>query len=494
MNRFLRPFLLLGLAFSMLPTRAQQWESIDNISLPEKERICRSDYEVCIRRQNGQWHPVKVVGALVSNIDKRGEDGDRGINGTDTIGHARTLMGVAMFTHDFTQKGERCITVRVKRRGIPFRDVTIRPTSKHIKPHRVDAQTIEFELDHPTKVSVEFDGDRNHNLFVFADTPLERPVHDDLIYFGPGEHEAGFINMRSGQTVFIDEGAVVYGQIDARGANHIRIMGRGILCGSQAVHDFQQRRSMIYCRGCKDVRVEGVFFRGSPSWTLCFSDCDSVMLDNIKEVCWMRNSDGIDLCNTSNVVIRNSFLRNYDDNISLKNYDVPSGRTTSHVQMLDCTLWADCAHNIVVGPENRPALPMENVSFEKINILEARETAYPWRGAIGVMGSDDGTFRNILFRDIRLDHIRGGQPFAVEFCRYKTIGQEVKNVRLENISVDGDTVGMPRSTVKGLDEAHCIEGFQLRDLRINGKKVKQKEMGRHIEVNEFIRPHIFLKP
>ena len=248
---------------------------------------------------------------------------------------------------------------------------------------------------------------------------------------------------------------------------------------------------MIYCSRCRDVRVEGVLFRGSPSWTLCFSDCDSVLLDNIKEICWMRNSDGIDLCNSTNVTIRNAFLRNYDDNISLKNYDVPSGRSTSHVKMLDCTLWADCAHNIVVGPENRPALPMENVSFENIDVLEARETAYPWRGAIGVMGSDDGTFRNILFRNIRIDNVRGGQPFAVEFCRYKSMGQKVENVLLERISIEGDTLGMPRSTVKGLNEAHCIEGFQLRDLRINGKKVKQKEMERHIETNEFVRPHIF---
>ena len=151
--------------------------------------------------------------------------------------------------------------------------------------------------------------------------------------------------------------------------------------------------------------------------------------------------------------------------------------------------------NNVVPTDYRAKLsPACNVSFENIDILEARETAYPWRGAFGVMGSDEGTFRNILFRNIRIDHVRGGQPFAVEFCRYRTMGQKVENVLLEHISIEGDTLGMPRSTVKGLDEAHCIEGFQLRDLRINGKKLKQKEMERHIETNEFIRPHIFLNP
>lgn len=488
MAKMLKIVLPLWLVLGMLPLRAQQWQSVDDASLSERERVHLSDYEVSIRTRDGLCQQVKVAGALVSNIEKRGEDGDRGINGTDTAGHARSLMGVAMFTHDFSQKGGRYVMVRVKRQGPAFRDVAIRPTARHIKPKRVDAQTIEFKLERPEKVSVEFDGDRDHNLFVFADIPLERPDSEDLIYFGPGEHKAGFINMHSGQTVFIDEGAVVYGQIDARGADHIRIMGRGILCGSGAVHDFQRRRSMIYCRGCRDVRVEGVLFRGSPSWTLCFSDCDSVLLDNIKEICWMRNSDGIDLCNTSNVVIRNSFLRNYDDNISLKNYEVQSGRSTSNILMTDCTLWADCAHNIVVGPENWPTLPMQNVSFENIDVLEARETAYPWRGAIGVMGSDEGTFRNVLFRNVRIDNVRGGQPFAVEFCRYRSMGRQVGNVRLENISIEGDTLGMPRSTVKGLDGEHRIEGFQLRNLRINGKKVKPREMERYVETNEFVSP------
>ena len=238
MAKMLKIVLPLWLVLGMLPLRAQQWQSVDDASLSERERVHLSDYEVSIRTRDGHWQQVKVAGALVSNIDKRGEDGDRGINGTDTAGHARTLMGVAMLTHDFAQKGDRGVRVRVKRQGVPFSEVTIRPTAKRIKPRRIDGQTVEFSLDHPTKVSVEFDGDRDHNLFVFADTPLERPAQDDLIYFGPGEHEAGFINMHSGQTVFIDEGAVVYGQIDARGADHIRILGRGILCGSQAVHDF----------------------------------------------------------------------------------------------------------------------------------------------------------------------------------------------------------------------------------------------------------------
>ena len=40
---------------------------------------------------------------------------------------------------------------------------------------------------------------------------------------------AGLIELKSGQTLYVDEGAVVYGMIYAQDARDIKIMGRGIL-------------------------------------------------------------------------------------------------------------------------------------------------------------------------------------------------------------------------------------------------------------------------
>ena len=45
------------------------------------------------------------------------------------------------------------------------------------------------------------------------------------------------------------------------------------------IHDFTRRKSLIYMRGCRDIEVEGIFFRGSPSWTLGFADCDQLRID-----------------------------------------------------------------------------------------------------------------------------------------------------------------------------------------------------------------------
>ena len=48
-----------------------------------------------------------------------------------------------------------------------------------------------FRLDRPEYLSVEFDGDRLHNLHLFAN-PVETETYtesnDSVLYFGPGVH------------------------------------------------------------------------------------------------------------------------------------------------------------------------------------------------------------------------------------------------------------------------------------------------------------------
>lgn len=77
---------------------------------------------------DGATRRIEVHGALVSDIALREA------NNADTTGAARTLMGFAMFTDDFSSP----VTVRVKRRGRPFDSVEVRrrPTPYHAAAYR----------------------------------------------------------------------------------------------------------------------------------------------------------------------------------------------------------------------------------------------------------------------------------------------------------------------------------------------------------------------
>ena len=438
------PFLgiLLVTCFFSSPARSQEvWKSVDDTLQSRSERIQRTDYKVSIR-QRRHWHEKKVYGALVSNIQRRPT------NEEDTTGVVRTLMGFCPFTDAFRHP----LKVRIQRQGAPFHTVEVRPTEYKIPCRRIDDTTVEIELQTPKqKVSVEFDGDRDHNIFVWPDLPDENVPEQgtkDIVFYGPGEHDAGEILLSSGQTLYLAEGAVVYGRVKAAFANNVTIRGRGMLCGSREIHDFDRRPCLIRMHDCRNIHIEGVIFRDSPAWTMNLGNCDSVFIDNVKEVSWMRNSDGVDLCNVRHARIKDCFMRNYDDNISLKTYGAPHIKDANlyDIRMEYCTVWADCGHNLLVGPESHPDLSMSDIDFSHIQVLESRENCYPWKGSLAVMVSDEGTFHDISFQDICLDNIRGGQIYSIDFCIYNKMGKACRNVLLKDVRHLG-TERLPKGVV-----------------------------------------------
>ncbi|HAC42339.1 MAG TPA: glycoside hydrolase, partial [Paraprevotella xylaniphila] len=88
--------------------------------------------------------------------------------------------------------------------------VKVKPASRGIVARQVDERTVEFALQRPEFLSVEFNGERKQNLHVFANAMLTETYTGDepgtinwtapnaqdifmqdarLIYFGPGVHK-----------------------------------------------------------------------------------------------------------------------------------------------------------------------------------------------------------------------------------------------------------------------------------------------------------------
>ena len=116
----------------------------------------------------------------------------------------------------------------------PFEDVIIRPLSLGIIP-QINDGTSTFTLEKPAYLTVEPFG-RSNALHIFADPmPCYNIDYNDpnVIYYGAGEHNVGEIILKDNQTLFIDEGAVVYACISSIDAQNIKILGRGILDNSK---------------------------------------------------------------------------------------------------------------------------------------------------------------------------------------------------------------------------------------------------------------------
>lgn len=379
-------------------------------------------------------------------------------------------MSFCYFDSDFEKEVFVSVTPNKKE---SFEICEVRPISNGITPE-TSGNSVEFKLGSPAKLSVEFDGDIYTNLFIFAGETEKEVINDGdpgVIYYGPGSHDAGEIVLKSNQTLYLAPGALVYGYVVCENANNVAIKGRGILCGSKLDHKMNSpRQRLCSFDKCLGVTIDGVIFIDSPTWTLRTYVCKNVVINNLKEICWFYNSDGIDLCSCRNVTITDSFLRNYDDNISIKAFE---SADSVDILVENCVFWADCAHNMLVGPEARDA-EYENkytdIVFKSITILEQKQTGDFYKGVMAITCADNAVYDNITWDGVVIERLSDGSVINFRFSNdYATYyGKSVTNVTVKNVNClvepqRGDVIlGMPERSFGEI----TIENYT-----VNGKKV-----------------------
>ena len=185
------------------------------------------------------------------------------------------------------------VEVMVKKNNGNFSDVKIRPLERGISHSRF-GDVIVFRLDKPEYLSVEFDGDRLHNLHLFAN-PVESETYtesnDSVMYFGPGIHRPGDLpnvqlRIRSNTVVYLAPGAVVKAKLLVDGAENVRITGRGIL-------DHPIRG--IEITDSRNVTVDGVTVVNPDHYTVFGGGSENIVIRNLKSFSTRGWSDGIDI-------------------------------------------------------------------------------------------------------------------------------------------------------------------------------------------------------
>jgi hypothetical protein len=186
------------------------------------------------------------------------------------------------------------------------------------------------------------------------------------VYLPPGEYTSGTLHLRSHVRLLIDSGATLFASLDgkafdkaallyAEDVDNITIEGRGTVDGQaeyiwQPNGDFDDaliRENMLLAKAlgkplmrafpkgfgveqmyphlvlllrCKDVRIAGLSFIRSRSWTINPYACERLTIDgiyvhsNLKEAVW---ADGIDPDGCKDVHIANSTIETGDDAIVL---------------------------------------------------------------------------------------------------------------------------------------------------------------------------------
>ncbi len=314
------------------------------------------------------------------------------------------------------------VTVEVISRR-PFSSVVVRPSSRGIQPVTKGRRII-FRLSRPGQVVVELDGP-HHALHLFADPPetdAPKPGDPNVLYFGPGVHRPGEIQLKDNQTIYVAGGAVVYATIQGLGVSRARIRGRGIIDSSEFQRYIPcdpnmlgptrgQTKGSIWLWDCSDVKVDGVILRDPPEWCFTTFGCRNLTISNIKLLgLWRYNSDGIDICNSEDVTIDHCFVRSFDDSIVVdgRGYQVPIPKSLKrseetynqlpvrHIRVSGLVIWCDWGRALEIGaltftPE------IVDVDFRDIDIIRNTHIA------MDIQHSNRAAVHDIRYEDIRVE-------------------------------------------------------------------------------------------
>ena len=365
----------------------------------------------------------------------------------------------------------------------------IRPTSKGINYIR-NGNVISFTLSNPVNLSIE---PSNGNivdappLLLFAN-PMEiappTGSSSTVKYYGPGIHNTGQINLTSNQTLYIAGGAVVNGQVYASG-NNIKIRGRGILDSKNWA--FAAAGMLLRFDNVTNSSVEGIIAKDSATWTFRLLQSSNITVDNLKIISTKhdRETDGIDIVNSSFVNIKNSFIRSHDDAIAIKGFDtfpittaphtsLTDGRGLDTVNVSNTVLWTDGANLFRIGCESHAAY-MRNLTFTNIDTLHY--AGYGW--IFTLQPAENMPIQNTRFENIRVETDYGFKGNFIELRPQVTMWSNppegnIDGVYFKNITLSGykPATTMGNMLIQGSSSIHDVKNVTFENVtRYDGKAV-----------------------
>ena len=380
------------------------------------------------------------------------------------------------------------VVVKVRSKNRSMRGVIVRPESARIRAEIDDDRTVTIRLDRPRKLSIEPDGKKSPLLLFANPIETEAPKAGDanVVYFGPGLHKPEKIVLKSDQTLYVAGGAVVKAEVLAEG-NHIRIRGRGILDGS----DWEWRKgpigNMIAIRNCSDVEVRDITIRGSSHWTIVPSKSRNVTIRNVK-LCNSRvqNDDGINPCNSQDVLITDCFIRSDDDCVAMKGLDLNApNNNVERITVENCILWCDRARIFLLGHESRAGF-MRDVKLRNLDIIHFTMTAFLFEPG------EDMRLENISVEDVRINgegqrELIRLKPVVNQYMRKKVPGF-VRDVQFKNVKLTGRP-GEYLVQVEGADAEHDVRDVRFENISINGatltRESKSVQIGKNVQDVKF---------
>ncbi len=336
------------------------------------------------------------------------------------------------------------------------------------------------EIEKPANAVVpvikeSFSGEKNSKII---NETIKNAADGSVIYIPCGEYKVSTIILKSNITLFVSKGAKLISLdcdenlksanplniavIFAENSENIIVTGGGTICGSgesytlepeeteplYALKEFNLytrviesrkrirfakdviRSNIINFNNCTNVVIDNIVLEESAEWTCVIYSCSDVEIKNmvIDNHMHVANTDGIDICGSSNVMISNCFIATGDDAIVLKSPD----NKIKNVTVENCVLlsFANC---FKIGTETQFNVKNINVKNCKFFLPNGITGGY---SGIAIESADGANISDVTIDTIEMDGI--SSPILIWLgCRFKyeseTVGS-INNISINNVN------------------------------------------------------------
>lgn len=418
-------------------------------------------------------------------------------------------MNVHFASFDFTGTVDVQVTInnndysRMDGRVLPTADefwqgaATVRPTSRGIVA-KTEGKVVRFSIAQPGQFSVERPGTKGFEdevLFLFANPPESKvPSKTDpnVIWIEPGLHQRS-VDLSSGQTLYLESGAVLFGAVNVWDAKDVRICGRGTL-----VYDGPNSRNFdsgwmnrknwrpLTTHAVEGLTVDGIHVvNRARTWSIQLWKTTRSLFTNLKVIATCPenlNADGIDWYDGGDAVVRDSFFRTADDCFAfytaessdvfrgdrgggghLRGLKAEAPVTRGEVKNIlveRCVLWPTVANVIRAGYVNQ-ALTTRNVTLRDCDVIHMGQPAKPWLGAnwgllsaVSTTGGAESVHEDYTFDGIRVE--APSTLFGVNWPQ-----AQLRRFRFNKLDF---TAGTAPSYLRA-----SVDGLTFENVRINGR-------------------------
>ena len=163
-------------------------------------------------------------------------------------------------------------------------------------------------------------------------------------HYDPGEHSVGTLELKDGDSVRIEEGAIVHANI-VGGGDGISVSGRGILHGT------------VRLNNCDNLHIKDITVCNDvKSWTNTLTCCTNSSYSNVKVFSCgaIYSQDGINPVACKGFTIENCLIHSVDDCVAIKSFvaDKDGDMGTRDITVKHCVMVGKrCADGVTIGFE-----------------------------------------------------------------------------------------------------------------------------------------------